>query len=306
MSESTIVLINQIIMMFIIMMLGLVLYKIKWIDASGAAQMADVVIYVSTPCLTVQSLFVAFDPEVLVNALFCFLVTFIIMLVSIVLAHGVFRKPESGLARYGVVFSNCGFIGIPLVRSVLGPEMVFQLTASNLASTILVWTYGVLQISGDKSQVAVKNILLNPAIFSLFIGLACFFTGFRFPEPVTMAIDGLGDINTGLVMLVLGTYLGQVDFQRLIVQPRMYQVSALRLIVVPLFSVGVMMLFPMVDASVRLTVVIAIAAPAAALTAVFAKKYGKDSELGVGLVAFTTLLSMVTMPVILSLALAVI
>lgn len=305
MVDSVGVLINQIIMMFLLMIVGFILYRIKMISARGASQMADVVIYVSTPALTVQSLMVTFDPLVLINAAFSFLVTVVIILVSIAVATGVFRKQESGLARYGAVFSNCGFIGIPLVRSVLGPEFVFALTASNLAFTCFVWTYGVVQISGDKSQASLMQVLKNPAIVSIAVGLVCFYTGWRFPDAVMFSIESLGDINTGLVMLVLGTYLGQVDFQRLILQKRVYQVGFLRLIVLPLVTVGILALFPMVDAGTRLTVLISCATPTAALAAVFSKKFHANAELGIGLVAMTTLMSMITMPLILSLGFSV-
>lgn len=305
MAESVGVLINQIIMMFILMIVGFILFRIRMITAHGASQMADVVIYVSTPALTVQSLMVAFDMAVIYNALFSFAITMVLLAVSIALATLIFRKPESGLSRYGVVFSNCGFIGIPLVRSILGSEYVFALTACNLAFTCLVWTYGVVQISGDRSQASIKQVLANPAIVSIVIGLICFCTGLRFPAAADFAIDSLGDINTGLVMLVLGTYLGQVDFRRLIVQRRVYEVAALRLLVLPLVAVAVLALFPMVDTGTRLTVLIAYAAPVAALAAVFSKKFRANAELGIGLVAMTTLLSMVTMPIVLSVAFAV-
>lgn len=305
MAESTGILLNQILMMFLLMICGLALYRIRMISARGASQMADVVIYVSTPALTVQSMMIPFAPGIIFDAVFCFVVTLALLVATIAFAHLVFRKKESGLSRYGVVFSNCGFIGIPLVRSILGPEYVFGLTVCNLAFTILVWTYGVVEISGDRSQVSVKRIIMNPAIVSLVVGLVCFCTGWRFPEPVDMAFDSLGDINTGLVMLVLGTYLGQVDFQRIVTQARIYQVSLLRLLVVPIATIGVLMLFPQVSVPVRMTVVIVMAAPVAALAAVFSKKFSSNAELGIGLVAMTTLLSMVTMPLVLSLALMV-
>lgn len=305
MMDSVGVLINQIIMMFLLMLVGFILYRIRMITAHGASQMADVVIYVSTPALTIQSLMVAFDINVIVNAVFSFASTFLLLGIAIAVATLIFRKPESGLSRYGVVFSNCGFIGIPLVRSILGSEYVFALTACNLAFTWLVWTYGVVQISGDKSQASIKQVLANPAIVSIVIGLACFCTGWRFPEPVNLTIESLGDINTGLVMVVLGTYLGQVDFQRLIVQIRVYQVALLRLIVLPFIAVGVLMLFPMIDTGTRLTVLIAYATPVAALAAVFSKKFDANAELGIGLVAMTTLMSMVTMPIVLAAGFAV-
>lgn len=306
MSESVGVLINQTVMMFILMIVGLVLYRIKMISARGASQMADVVIYVSTPALTLQSLMVEFDMGVIYNALFAGGVTFALMFVAIALVSVVFRKPEQGLARCSVVFSNCGFIGIPLVRSILGPEHIFTLTACNLAFTCLMWTYGVAQISGDKSQASLKQVLANPAIVAVVVGLVCFVTGWRFPEPVTLAIESLGDINTGLVMLVLGTYLGQVDFQRIITRARVYQVAFLRLIAIPLLTIAVLMLFPMVDEGTRMTVLIAYATPVASLAAVLSKKYKANAEMGIGLVAMTTLMSMVTMPLILTLAFMVI
>lgn len=306
MTESTMVLIEQVLMMFVLMAVGFLLFKMKVIDTKGAAQMADVVVYVSTPALTVSALSIPFDATVILNALFCFVVTLGIMIGSAGIARLVFKEtPESGLSRYGVVFSNVGFIGIPLVRSVLGEQYVFGLTACNLSYTVLLWTYGIVLISGDKSQVSIKNILINPAVFSIAIGLVCFCTGLRFPAPVEDAIVSLGDINTGLVMLVLGTYVAQVDFRQLIVRKRIYAVSLMRLVMVPLLTIGVLMLFPFVEFETRLTVLIALATPVAALAAVFSKKFDRCSELGIGLVSMSTVLSLVTMPLMLMAGLAV-
>lgn len=167
-------LINQIVIMFILMAIGYVLYRMKIIDRKGTSQMANVVIYVAYPCITLRTLMVDFEPNMIRDAGFCFVLTVVVTLISIPLTRLFFKK-EDGVARYGAIFSNSGFIGVPIVMGVFGSEYVFYLSIGVSCLTFFIWTYGVWLVSGDKSQMSFKNCITNPNLIMILIGLVCFF-----------------------------------------------------------------------------------------------------------------------------------
>lgn len=114
-------LISQIVIMFILMAIGYFLYRMKIIDRKGTSQMANVVIYVAYPCITLRTLMVDFEPNMIRDAGFCFVLTVVVTLISIPLTRLFFKK-EDGVARYGAIFSNSGFIGFPLLWACSGPN----------------------------------------------------------------------------------------------------------------------------------------------------------------------------------------
>lgn len=294
-------LVGQILIMFVIMGIGFVLYKMKVINDAGATQMANVVIYVAYPCITLRTLMVDFDPQKIAAAGFCFVFTFVVTMVSIPLTR-LFFKPSEGVARYGAIFSNSGFIGVPIVQGVFGQEYVFYLSIGVSCLTFVIWTYGVWLVSGDKSQMSFKNCVKNPNLIMICIGLVCFCLSIHPPALMATILDDLGALNSGLVMLVLGAYLAQSDIRAMVTSKNAYLVSFVRLIVIPLIVIAGLAMFPMIEAKVRLTMLIALGAPVASFAAILADKFGGNYKFGISLVTLSTLLSLVTMPAMLALA----
>ena len=294
-------LVNQIMIMFVIMALGYVLYKLKVIDRTGASQMANVVIYVAYPCITLRTLMVDFDQEKIAAAGFCFAFTLVVTLLSIPLTRLFFKK-EDGVARYGAIFSNSGFIGVPIVQGVFGQDYVFYLSIGVSCLTFVIWTYGVFLVSGDKGQMSFKNCVKNPNLIMICIGLVCFCLSIHPPALMATILDDLGALNTGLVMLVLGAYLAQSDIRAMITSKKAYLVSFVRLMVIPLLVIAGLAMFPMIEAKVRLTMLIALGAPVASFAAILSEKFGGNYKFGISLVTLSTLLSLVTMPLMLAIA----
>lgn len=297
---------NQVVVMFLIMALGFVLYRVHFLNKAGVSQLSDVVLYVANPAIVFTSLLRDFDPALLVNAGYAVLAAGLALAASILLANLVFRDRTRRLgmvSRFAVIYSNSSFIGLPLAQATLGPDCVFYMSAANLVLTVLLWTHGAWLMSGDKGEIAPKKVLTNPIILALIAGLVCFFLSWRPPEVVTQAIDSLGSLNTGLVMLVLGAYLGMCDLGRVLRDARTYIVSALRLVVVPLMTLLILRLLPGIDQNVVLTVLVFESCPVGALASLFSYKYANGGEdYGTGLVAISTVLSLVTIPLVLTLA----
>lgn len=296
-------LIQQILVMLAMMAVGAVLVRVGMVDEAGTKQLSSIALYVATPAVIIQAFAIEFDAEQLVNALWMGLFFTLALVVSAAIAYLACGKADR-VGQFAVIFSNSGFVGIPIISGLLGPEYVFYVTITMAVGTFALWTYGVLLMSGDKSQISMKKIFTNPAVIALFVGLVLFFAPVKLPDMVAQFLAGMGNLNTGLGMLVLGANLGSSNLGLLFTDRRIYKACAFRLLVVPVATILLCMAMP-VSAEIRMVLLIVEACPCGAVTSMLAQLYGGDFQYGTGLVIVTTLLSMATMPLVLTLALAI-
>ena len=297
------ILIKQILVMLIMMSVGVVLYKMKQIDEKGVAQLSNLALYVATPCVVVQALAIDFDATRLNTGLVVMLFFLVIFAASVVIGRFGCGKADR-VGTFAVVFSNSGFVGIPLIQGILGDEYVFYVTMTMVAGTITFWTYGVYLMSGDKGEVSIKKILLNPNFIAVVIGVILFFAPIQLPYVVEKVLAGMANMNTGRGMVILGATLGASNIGLMVTDTRLYKAIVLRLVVVPLVCIPILMLMP-APFEVRMVMMIIAAAPAASATSMLALKYGADYSYGTGLSIGTTIVSMITMPLVLGLAMSV-
>ena len=187
-------LVNQIAIMLSIMGIGCMLFRMKIIDRAGAKQMADVVIYLACPAITLRTLMVDFDPGKLFDAGFCMALMTVVTLVSIPLTRLFFKSGE-GVARYGAIFANSGFIGVPIVQGVFGEGYVFYLSIGTSVLNFFIWTYGVWLVSGDRDQMSLARVVRNPNLIAIVVGLACFVFSVHPPRLLDDVLAALGDVN---------------------------------------------------------------------------------------------------------------
>lgn len=304
MGETLPTLVNQTASMFVMMAVGYLLFKLHMIDDGGVAQMSNVVLYVASPAVVLQSFVTEFSVEKLVGAAWCAALSALITLVAIGLTHAVYGSVRP-ISQMSVIFTNSGFIGIPLVQNVLGTEYVFYASICVAVVTVFLWTYGVFLVSHDRDEISAKKVLTNPGVVVLFVGLAMFVLSIGLPEILSASVASLGNVNGGLAMVVLGAYLAQADIVALGRDKWVYLASFLKLLVVPLVFVVILRLVPGLGLGVKLTLLITFATPSGGVTAMFSQKYGANYQYGVGLVSFSTLLSLASMPLVIGLALLV-
>ena len=297
------ILIKQIVVMLIMMSIGMVLYKIGQIDEKGIGQLSNLALYVATPCVVIQSLAIQFDANQLKIGIWVIVFFVAILAVSILIGRFGCGKADP-VGSFAVLFSNSGFVGIPLITGIVGQEYVFYVTMTMIVTTVLFWTYGVYIMSGDKNEVSVKKILTNPNLIAVVVGMCLFFAPIELPYIIKQVLAGMANMNTGLGMIILGATLGASNISLMITDTRLYKATLLRLVAVPLVCIPLLMLMP-VQFEVRMVMMIIAAAPAASATSMFALKYGRDYSYGTGLSIGTTIVSMITMPLVLALAMAI-
>jgi len=311
MDESVAIMAQQVIAMFIMLMAGYAARARNLVSAEGSHSISNLVLYVINPMVILTSLTTTFEPGKLVNLAWCIGLTFAAFALAALISRlgmGKNADPQkANVARYAIIFSNMGFVGIPLVQNVLGTEYVFYVSGCIAAFTFVGWTYGVWLMTGSLEQASPAKVATNPAVIALTIGIVFFVTGWRLPAAVESAVDSLGAGNTGLAMIVLGTYLANTNIKEFLRDPLTLKVCVLRLVVVPLVFVALLAPIPdtVLSYSIKLVLVVTQATPVAGMTAMFADLFGGDSSYGAGLVSITTLVSLVTMPLVLALATAV-
>lgn len=301
--DMVVILIKQILVMVVMMAIGVVLSKTKMLDEHGVAQLSNVALYVATPAVVISSLAIQFNTEQLATGgLVMLFFTALLVLAIVVGRIGCGRADRVG--QFAVAFSNSGFVGIPLIQGILGEEYTFYVTMTMVAGTIVFWTYGVWLMSADKSEVSVKKILTNPNFIAVLIGLILFFAPIKLPYIIDQSLVGMKNLNTGLGMIILGANLGASNVMLMITDTRLYKACILRLVVAPLLTIALLLFMP-APFEIRMVLMIVAAAPAASATSMLAQKYGADYQYGTGLSIGSTLLSMVTMPVVLAISMAI-
>lgn len=292
------VMITQVVAMFLMMVIGAVLYRGQLVDNAGSKQLSNVALYVATPAVILQSLATTFDAAKMVAGAACMALSFIFTLVSAGVARLYFRDRQRA-AQLGITISNMGFMGIPLVQSVLGEEYVFYISACMAGQVPLIWSYGIWLISQDTSKISLKKIATNPSIVAVVVGIVLFCCSIDLTGVIKVTAQDMGNLNTGLAMLVMGIYLAQTDLRSLVRDRNLYAACALRLLAVPAIVIAVMVLLP-IDPIVKLVVVIALSTPCGTVSAMFPQMFGGDYRFGAGLVSVSTLLSLVLMPLVLA------
>lgn len=303
--EVVTLLISQIIIMFLYMIFGFVLFKGKKISKEGSANMATLLVWLIIPVVVVKSFCVEPTKERIVGLLLSIAAAVAAQGISMLMSHLFFKKRP--IDNFAAAFSNAGFIGIPLVRATVGDEAVFYIAFFVAILNILQWIYGIAVITEKKMTVS-KSTLVHPLILGTVLGLVLFFTGLgaKLPTVVSSTLSGISALNAPLAMLIMGVYLAQADMKSLWIDKHLYLLSLVRLVLIPVLTLlllwGMQLLIPALNATIVLALLIAAIAPVGANVAVYAQLHNKDYVYASKTVVISTLLSLVTMPLIVLLA----
>lgn len=293
---------QQVLVLFILIAVGFVCGKKGVITEHASKVMTDIVLYAVTPCVMISAFQRDFSMEMLGQVGVAALTAAVILGVSIVLCRLVFRGRDVNrrkVLQFAVIFSNCGFMSLPLQKQLLGDDGWFFGSIFVAVFNIIVWTYGLVDMSGDKKQLSIKKIALNPGIIGAVAAVILFILPFQLPPVIAQPITHLSNLNTPVPMLIIGYYLSKADFRKAFTDKGAYLASLFRLIIIP-FAAAFAMLALRMDKTMIIAFTIACSAPTAATTTMFAAKFNRDVELSVSVVTLTTVLSLITMPLIVS------
>lgn len=293
---------GQVLTLFLLIAIGAACAKTRLLSEGAVKAMANLVLYIATPCVIIKSCIRDFDPAMLWGFLTVVAVAAANHLLLMLVARLLYRNQEEGrrrVLRCATVFSNAGYMAIPLQQAILGEVGVFYCAAYVIVFNVFLWTYGLVEMSGER-RLSVKQILLNPGVIGVAVGLTLFLLPVTVPAPITDAIGHMAALNTPLPMLIIGYYLAQSDLLSALRDPHGWLCMALRLVVMPLAALGGLLLCG-VRGDLLTSVMICIATPVATACTMFATRYDRHPTLSVNLVSVSTLLSAVTIPLMVAL-----
>ena len=291
----------NVLTLFLLMGVGVACAKTKLLSDSSVKALANLVLYIATPCVIIKSCIRDFDPSMLWGFLTVVAVAAVNHTLLILLARVVFRDREENrrrVFRVATVFSNAGYMAIPLQQAILGDVGVFYCAAYVIVFNVFLWTYGLLEMSGE-SRLSVKKILLNPGVIGVAVGLTLFVLPIPVPELLANGIGHMASLNTPIPMLIVGFYLTQTDLVAALKDSRGWLCIALRLVAMPLLALGGLLLCG-VRGDVLTACMICIATPVATACTMFATRFDRDPRLSVNLVSVSTLLSVATLPLVIT------
>ena len=290
--------ISQLISLFLMMLVGFIAARIGITTPEFRKRLSTFTLYIASPCVILSSALSSTIPASgMVTVLAVAAAFYAVMLL---IGHGAARlmrsKPsERGLDVLMLVFTNIGFMGMPVVDSVYGADGVAMVALFILMFNLTFFSYGVALISGSVKLKA--KDLSNPCIFAAIGALFFALTGLRLPAVVESTLTSLGSMNTPLAMLIIGASLCHSDLRASLRSLRLYKISFVRMIVLPLLILGIIKLLPLSPMLAGVTVIMA-AMPVAGNCAMLSDMYTPEDMTASQAVIVTTLLSAVTLPMV--------
>jgi predicted permease len=302
----------QVGILFALMSVGAICRKLKQIDESSVKGMVNILLMVVTPCLIISVFQRKFDPAMMRSFATAFVIAFIAHIVMIIISSLISRGNEKSLPvlKVATVFSNAGFMGIPLEQALLGDEGVFYGVVYVVMFNLFMWSWGLSAMKDTGGKLIFPKInrmmFFNPGTIGIAIGVPIFLFSVELPQVLKSSVDMLADLNTPLAMLIIGYYLAGAKFSSILRNLSAYIASTFRLIVFPMIFVLILYLLrDSLDRTMMLALVIPASAPVGAMVTMFAAKHNRDVDLSVGLVSGTTILSIITMPIVIAIAMEI-
>lgn len=289
--------------MAVLICIGFLCAKLKIVTSEVSKGMSELLITVVNPIVILLAYQIDFSREMLTGLIISLVLAAVSHLISIAASALLIRSKDKETAvieRLSCIYTNCGFMGIPLVNGTFGSEGVFYLTAYLTVFNLLFWTHGAVSVKGSASLREVLKSLKSPSLAAILIGLVFFLLGVKIPSPLGEALNYIAGLNTPVAMIVAGVTIANSSLYKSLKKPRPYLLTALRLLIIPCITALLFALLP-IDGTIAGVSVMLTACPTGTLVTILAVKYNKNSEAASELFGMTTLLSMVTIPLVMAL-----
>lgn len=286
-------------MLFLLIGIGIYANKKGIITRQNRKKFTDFIIEIILPCNIVYSFLIEWSYDILRNCLVALMVAAITQIFYVVLSKMLFRKTEKSkqaVLRYGIICSNAGFLGNPIVESVFGSQGLLFASVALIPLRFAMWSSGLSLFTITSRKATIRKLATHPCILAVFIGFFLMLTQIPLPDFVLKTLSGVGGCNTAVSMIVIGSILAEIRMKELLDKELVYY-SALRLIGIPVFILCLLNLFH-TDSLVTGVIVLLSAMPAGSTTVMLAEKYDGNAGFASASVFLSTFFSLVTIPLI--------
>jgi len=293
------------ITLFVIVVVGYAAGKLGYMGGDFDRKLSSLVINWTCPALILSSSMTGDlpDSQYILPLLGISVLTYVVLTA---LAWGFSRLltkriEHRGILSFAMVFGNVGFMGYPVVASIFGHQAVFYAAVLNVVNTFAVFTIGTMMITGGEGSGRErfnKKVLYSTPMLSAYLSMLIVALGIdNIPGYVSQPLTMIGNITVPAALLIIGSSMSQLPLRALLGTPVVYATTLLRLAVLPL---GVHFLCRALgfDPFVTNINTVVIAMPVATYGTILCLKYGRDTTLIAELTFITTLLSMLTIPLL--------
>lgn len=295
---------STVAIMLVYMMIGFALCKSKKATVSHAKSLSAILIYVLGPMMIINSfLGLTYSKENMLRIGVYFLVSLLVQVfffgILYIVLHKKYDDSKYRIMSIGAVLGNVGFLGMPVIASVFPNEPIVLVYSSiNVMSmNLIVFTIGTYMITNDRKYIAIKSAIANPTTIAILISLPLFIGKIHFPGEIENAIALLAKMVTPVCMLILGMRLSEAKFKVIFTRPFVYATCLLKLVVFPVVAFLLVKWLPGIDDICKTTVVVLAMMPAGAIIQSLSELYECEQEFAANVVLLTTILSVVTIPV---------
>lgn len=299
---------TQMLIIFIMISTGFCLRKAGILGKTIDSGLTKLVLYFTMPCMILNSEIgseTKQDPQMVFKFFIIAVVMYVMLPVIAFLIVRLLRIPTQirGLYQFMLVFGNIGFMGFPVIGALYGPETILYAGIFNIIFNLVAYTYGIMVVAGDNVQGQQAsfsfsiNKLLTPGISISILAIVIYFIGVSFPDWVKSPVASFGNMTTPLAMMLIGSTLAGMDLKEVFADKRVYFFALLKEILLPVA------LFPLMKLAIRdqfllqFTFILLIM-PTANTSVLFAKEYDADENLAAKCVFITTMVSIVTIPLL--------
>ena len=301
------VILSQMIQLFMVISLGYFLFKVKILDVELNKKLTTLILSVTTPAMILSSVLSTTVTQKLEDVLFVFVIgtgVYIVLPILGLIIVKIMRVPmqQKGLYLFMTVFSNIGFMGFPVMKAIFGDEAVFYTAIFNMIFNLLVFSVGTMMMgygTGKRVKINPKQ-LLSPGVVASLVALFIYFIKLQVPTVISSTVSMIGDITTPMAMLLIGSTLANIPIKEVFNEVRVYPYTLIKQVIVPIIAFPILNMI-IKDPLILGITLIMISMPVANSAVLFATQYDGDVSLAAKTVFMTTLLSIVTIPVIVAL-----
>ena len=285
--------------LFIYILVGVLCQKLNFLDDHTRAKLTDLVVYVTLPCMILDSFNVTVTLETLKQASMALVIAIIMAVIALVAGKFLYLKfpaRERCIMQYGTLVTNSGFAGLPIVDGMYGSQGLLLGSLFIIPTRILMWSAGLSLFTPTRGWDGIKKVAVHPTIIAVYLGLIRMFTGLTLPDFLNTAIGSIGDCTSPLAMMLVGVILAQVPL-RDVIEGKVFYLVLVRQILFPVACLVVLKALGVDPLTMGVSVVLS-GMPIGSTTAILAAKYGADAGFASKCVFISTVTSLLTVPLL--------
>ena len=294
------IIVNQMIQLFIMIMIGYGMGKTSLFHSDFNQRLTQFVLNLTMPCMIIASVMSSTTASL---ALFDIVkATFILVIILPIVSNLCIRFlpiSHKGLYMFMMMFPNVGFMGFPLMKAIFGNESILSTAVINMGFNLSLFTLGVWVMNYDQMEKTKFKIrdLFSPGVIASLVALLIYAMNVSFPQVVSNPISLIGDMTTPLAMLIIGATLSQYKMKDIFLDFKVYLFVLIIDLVIPILFYPLIQIF-INDAKIQGISLIILAMPIANGAVLLAKNYNQDEFLAAKTVFISTLMSIITIPIL--------